>query len=206
VAVNVSAASEAVSLPVAYQLCLPESWARDRARRRAACVPPEVPFQPKWQIALSQIRCLQSEGLPAAPVVADAGYGDTTKFRDAVTAAALPYVVGVKKGDHGVARGPGLPAADVTARPRLAPHAAAPHRTPSACPPQDPGRRPAPARWQTVTWREGTRGAMRSRFARLRVRPERHGPTSIATLYALLGRALLHTLPRRWYGHTPRRR
>jgi SRSO17 transposase len=25
--------------------------------------------------------------------------------------------------------------------------------------------------WRTVTWREGTRGAMRSRFARLRVRP-----------------------------------
>jgi SRSO17 transposase len=25
--------------------------------------------------------------------------------------------------------------------------------------------------WQPVTWREGTRGAMRSRFARLRVRP-----------------------------------
>ena len=27
------------------------------------------------------------------------------------------------------------------------------------------------ATWQTVTWRKGTRGAMRSRFARLRVRP-----------------------------------
>jgi SRSO17 transposase len=29
---------------------------------------------------------------------------------------------------------------------------------------------PPPA-WRTVTWREGTRGAMRFRFARLRVRP-----------------------------------
>jgi SRSO17 transposase len=28
-----------------------------------------------------------------------------------------------------------------------------------------------PTAWRTVTWREGTRGAMRSRFARLRVRP-----------------------------------
>jgi len=43
--------------------------------------------------------------------------------------------------------------------------------------PPKPGRlrrlaaeRPASG-WQTVTWREGTRGAMRSRFARLRVRP-----------------------------------
>jgi SRSO17 transposase len=28
-----------------------------------------------------------------------------------------------------------------------------------------------PAAWQTVTWREGTRGAMRARVARVRVRP-----------------------------------
>jgi SRSO17 transposase len=28
-----------------------------------------------------------------------------------------------------------------------------------------------PTAWRTVTWRAGTRGAMRSRFARLRVRP-----------------------------------
>lgn len=45
--VSVSLANEAVSLPVAYQLYLPESCARDRAHRRAVGVPPEVPFQPK---------------------------------------------------------------------------------------------------------------------------------------------------------------
>src|ERR1700687_6143826 len=39
VAVSVSVANEAVSLPVAYQLYLPESWATDRRRRRAAGVP-----------------------------------------------------------------------------------------------------------------------------------------------------------------------
>ena len=35
VVVSVSVANDAVSLPVAYQLYLPESWARDRRRRRA---------------------------------------------------------------------------------------------------------------------------------------------------------------------------
>src|SRR6266849_1764959 len=94
VAVSVSVANEAVSLPVAYQLYLPESWAR--GRRRAVGVPEAVSFQPKWQIALGQIQTLQGEGLPQAPVVADAGYGDTTAFRDALTSAGLPYVVGVK--------------------------------------------------------------------------------------------------------------
>src|SRR5712691_611120 len=87
VAVSVSVANEAVSLPVAYQLYLPESWARDRRRRRAVGVPAAVTFQPKWQIALGQIRTLQTEEVPPAPVVADAGYGDTTAFRDALTRA-----------------------------------------------------------------------------------------------------------------------
>jgi len=45
-----------------------------------------------------------------------------------------------------------------------------------------------------------------SRRAGLPVRPERHVPTSIATVYELLGRALLHTLPCRWCGHEPRRK
>ena len=96
VAVSVSLANDAVSLPVAYRLYLPESWAQDRRRRRAAGVPDDLEFQPKWQLALAQIRTLQAEGVPSAPVVADAGYGDTTEFREALTAAGLAYVVGVK--------------------------------------------------------------------------------------------------------------
>ena len=60
-AVSVSLANEAVSLPVAYRLYLPESWAQDRRRRRAAGVPDDVVFEPKWQLALAQIRALQAE-------------------------------------------------------------------------------------------------------------------------------------------------
>jgi SRSO17 transposase len=171
VAVSVSVANDAISLPMAYQLYLPESWARDRRRRRAVGVPDPVPFQPKWQIALGQIRRLQAEGLPAAPVVADAGYGDTTEFRDALTTAAIPYAVGVK-GDTTVWRpgdaprppqrwgGRGRPPTRVR---RTATHRPVKLKTLAAELP--------PAAWRRVTWREGTRGAMRSRFARVRVRP-----------------------------------
>src|SRR5712691_3160971 len=42
VAVSVSAANDAVSVPVAYALYLPESWAHDRARRRGAGPAPHV--------------------------------------------------------------------------------------------------------------------------------------------------------------------
>ena len=171
VAVSVSVANAAVSLPVAYQLYLPESWASDRPRRRAVGVPDDVTFQPKWQIALGQIRAVLAEGVPRAPVVADAGYGDTTAFREALTAAGLAYAVGVKK--ETTAWPPG-------AAPRP------PKRWKGRGRPPTLVRRTAthipqnlkqlalalpPTAWQTVRWREGTHGAMRSRFARVRVRP-----------------------------------
>ena len=82
VAVSVSVAHERASVPVAYRLYLPEAWAQDRRRRRAAGVPDPIAFRPKWQIALEQITQLTAEGVPAAPVVADAGYGVVTAFRD----------------------------------------------------------------------------------------------------------------------------
>jgi SRSO17 transposase len=90
VAVTVTLANEAVSVPAACQLYLPESWAQDRKRRRAAGVPATVAFRPKWQIALAQIRALHAEGAPVAPVVADAAYGVVLEFRDALTAQQLP--------------------------------------------------------------------------------------------------------------------
>ena len=169
VAVSVSVANEAVSLPVAYQLYLPESW--DRRRRRVAGVPDHITFQPKWQIALGQIRTLQAEAVPPAPVVADAGYGDTTAFREALTTAGLAYIVGVKK--ETTAWPPGeapRPPKRWKRRGRPPTHV---RRTTTHTPQslkQLAVALPTTA-WRTVTWREGTRGAMRSRFTRLRVRP-----------------------------------
>ena len=169
---SVSLANEAVSVPAAYRLYLPESWARDRRRRRAAGVPDDVEFQPKWQLALAQIRALQAEGVPPAPVIADAGYGDTTDFREALMAVGLPYIVGVKGTTTvwppGQAPLPPKPRRGGRGRPATRMQRTARHRpirlkTLAA-------ERPTGA-WQTVTWREGTRGAMRSRFARVRVRP-----------------------------------
>lgn len=95
VAVSVSLANEAVSIPAAYRLYLHESWAGDRQRRRAAGVPDAVVFRTKWAIALQQIAALQDEGLPLAPVVADAGYGVVTQFRQHLTERGIPYIVGV---------------------------------------------------------------------------------------------------------------
>src|SRR4249920_899289 len=51
VAVSVSLACDQGSVPVAWQLYLPEEWSKDLVRRRAAGVPDEVHFATKTQIA-----------------------------------------------------------------------------------------------------------------------------------------------------------
>src|SRR5487761_1315681 len=55
VAVSLSVANHAASLPVAYRLYLPEAWTKDRARRKKAGVPKEIKFMTKPEIALEQI-------------------------------------------------------------------------------------------------------------------------------------------------------
>ena len=64
--------------------------------REKAGIPDEIRFLPKWKIALEQIDELLEEDLPPAPVVADAGYGDTTAFREELTEMGFSYAVGIK--------------------------------------------------------------------------------------------------------------
>lgn len=182
VAVTVTVANEAVSIPAAFTLYLPESWASDLRRRRAAGVPDDVPFRTKGQIALGQITALVGEAVPLAPVVADAGYGVVTAWRDQLTLQSIPYVVGVK-GDTTVwpeGRAP-LPPRSWQGQPGRPPTRvwrSVRHRPVSIA--KLAAALPARA-WRSLTWRQGTKGTMRSRFACVRVRPahrdeQRHAP------------------------------
>lgn len=95
VAVSISLASAQGSLPVAWQLYLPEDWAADSERRAKAGVPDEVRFATKTQIALGQLRTLLDEGAPRHCVLADAGYGVDNAFRQSLSDMGLLYAVGV---------------------------------------------------------------------------------------------------------------
>ena len=171
VAVTLSVANEAASLPVAYRLYLPEAWANDPARRALAGVPGEVEFRTKPAIALDQIGRALADGVPPGVVVTDAGYGNDTDFRDGVTAAGLPYVAGIQ-GTTGLwppGAGP-LPAAPWSGKGRPPKRLRRdPEHQPLAAEKLATGL-PAGA-WRRVTWREGTAGPLASRFAAVRVRP-----------------------------------
>jgi SRSO17 transposase len=65
VAVSLSVATTEASLPVAYQLYLPQEWADDPERRQLAGVPEEIGFATKPQIAIAQLReARQSKAVP----------------------------------------------------------------------------------------------------------------------------------------------
>src|SRR5467141_2785461 len=89
VAVSLSVTTEEASLPIAWRLYLPKEWAEDQERREKTGVQPEISFQTKPQIALEQIRKAVEEGVPVAPVLADAAYGDDTKFREGISELKL---------------------------------------------------------------------------------------------------------------------
>ena len=169
VAVSVSVANEAYSLPVGYQLYLPEVWAKDASRRREAKVPEAVEFATKPAIATALIEAIGVEHLPEI-AVADAGYGVDTAFRDRLTQLGLTYMVGITGAvslwPPGVAPLPPKRWSGKGRRPKLL------RRNDMHKPLQAKAlalQLPA-RRFRTITWREGTNQALSSRFAAVRVR------------------------------------
>lgn len=171
VAVTLSLAADHASLPIAHRLYLPQPWADDLARRTRAGVPHDVAFQTKPQIALAQIRAAVQVGVPPATVLADAGYGVDTAFRDGITELGLAYVVGIQS--HTSLWPPGtepLPPKPWSGRGR-----------PPSLIRRDAEHAPMPAKelamslpkraWRRVTWREGSNATLAGRFATVRVRP-----------------------------------
>jgi SRSO17 transposase len=127
IAVSLSIATEHASLPVAWRLTYRRLGPKMKNAARGAGVPKVISFQSKWPVALEQIRKAVRDGIPAAPTLADAAYGDNYDFREGIAGAALA-VRGRRSGtyDHvGTGR---IPAAPETAEREEAPRHAAPSR------------------------------------------------------------------------------
>jgi SRSO17 transposase len=171
IAVTLSIANHAASLPIAYRLYLPQDWADDEARRRKAHVPETVTFKTKPQIALDQIRAALAAGVSAGVVLADAAYGTNGEFRAGLTQMGVTYAVGVQANVSVWPPG---------ALPLLPKEWSGRGRRPSRLR-RDMDHRPVSVKtlamslpadaWNEVTWREGSNTPLTSRFAALRVRP-----------------------------------
>lgn len=108
IAVSVHAASDAASAPLDWRLYLPASWDDDvdsqsedaraeiTARRNRSAIPDSEHHRTKWEMAIEMVDELIEWGRIPPVVVADAGYGDSTAFRLALTAREIGYVVAVK--------------------------------------------------------------------------------------------------------------
>jgi SRSO17 transposase len=96
ITVSVHAVGKRETLPLGWRLYLPEEWCDEQERRRKAKIPDSVVFATKP--ALAAELCEQAAGweVPAAPILADAAYGDDAAFCRDLHALGLDYVVAVR--------------------------------------------------------------------------------------------------------------
>lgn len=169
VAVSLHLGTDTGCVPLVWNLYLPEAWTNDPERRAEAGIPPTVGYRTKTALALDAIDVALARGVGRRVVLADSAYGNSFDFRAALTARDLPYCVQVEPTTKAWTAPPAPstpPAYQGQGRPRRRPPR---NELPI---PQDfttlAHALPATA-WHSVTWRPGSKGPLRSRFARIPV-------------------------------------
>jgi SRSO17 transposase len=158
--------------PLAMRLYLPESWLAEARRLDRVGVPEgQRRMLTKGQIALELLDQVRAEGLPGRLVLADAGYGVSGPFRQALAGRGLHYIVGVTDELVVFTEEPSWEVPGPAARP---PRSGGRPRKRSRLKAGTP--RPVSLKalacstpLRKVTWREGTKGKLSGRFAWLRV-------------------------------------
>jgi len=167
VAVSLHLAADMSSACVGMQLFLPEDWSSDAARRKMCGVPTSVAFKRKWEIALDLLDEALAWGVRKHLVLADAGYGDITEFREGIDQRGLQYLLRVN----------GAPVVwHPDSKPRLtrSPDNSRNYYQDEKHPPITVAELAKKLTYRKVTWREGSRGWQSSRFAAVRIRTAQH--------------------------------
>jgi SRSO17 transposase len=162
--VSVTLASREVPVMVGLRLFLPESWTDDPKRMARARVPEDrQAAQTKPEIAIEEIDRVIASGACFGCVLADAGYGSSGPFREALSERGLLWAVGMSRRQNVYPADIALsfPVAKTGRRRKY----------------HVPDRAPISAelmltekKWQKITWRQGTKGGLTCRFAACRVR------------------------------------
>src|SRR5262247_1501884 len=162
--VSLTLARGEVPVMLALRLFLPESWTGNRARLDRAGVPAEYrTARTKPELALAAIDRAIAAGVRFGCVLADAGYGMSAPFRQALTARKLTWAVGIPrhlKVYPAEVRMIWPVAKRGRPRQRYVPDIL-------SIPAED---MLANVKWRAISWRTGTKGKLKARFAAVRVR------------------------------------
>ena len=175
--VSLTLARGEVPVMVTLRLFLPDSWTSDRVRLERAGVPAEHRVaQTKPEMALVEVDRMVAAGVRFGCVLADAGYGLSAPFRHGLTARGLAWAVGIPR--H-------LKVYPVDVQ--LIWPAAARGRPRQRHVPDILSKAAedmlADAKWRTVSWRTGTKGKLKARFAAVRVCTADEPPQQIRFCY-----------------------
>ena len=162
--VSLTLAQGEVPVPIALRLFLPETWTNNPDRMRRAGVPEACQAErSKPEIALADLKRALNAGVRFRAVVADAGYGISAAFRQALSALGLLWAVGIPRIQKVYPVDVQLvPAPPTRGRPRKT---LIPDREAVAA-----EKMVADQPWRSITWRHGTKGPLRAQFAAARVR------------------------------------
>jgi len=162
--VSVTLASREVPVMVGLRLFLPESWTNDAERMTRARVPLDrQQALTKPEIAIEEIDRVIASGARFGCVLADAGYGSSGPFRQALSERGLLWAVGLSRRQNVYPADVGLifPVAKTGRRRQY--HM--PDRPPVSTETMLSGER-----WHKISWRRGTKGRLTCLFAARRVR------------------------------------
>jgi SRSO17 transposase len=181
-----------VPLPLALRLYRPAEWTDDPERCDAAGIPLAARgHRTKIVLALHEIAWARAAGVRFGLVAADAAYGTSAEFRQGVAAMGYRYAVGVQSHarvdpvdaiivyptrptrarqapprqytrPRRVAEAPADPTTYPIGRLRVRPVASEPSHTVAAL--------LRGAHWQTVRWRDGTKGPLQGQWTAVRGR------------------------------------
>ena len=170
--VSLTLARGEVPVMLALRLFLPESWTSKRARLERAGVPTEYrTARTKPEMALAEIDRVIAAGVRFGCVLADAGYGMSAPFRQGLTARKLAWAVGIPRHLK-------VYPADVQMIWPVAGRGRPRQRHVPDILSMAAEDMLADATWQNISWRTGTKGKLKARFAAVRVRIADGPPTA----------------------------
>ncbi|ALC10642.1 transposase [Sphingopyxis sp. 113P3] len=162
--VSVTLASGEVPVMVGLRLFLPESWTDDAPRMERARVPQERQVaRTKPEIAIEEIDRVIASGTRFGCVLADAGYGASGPFRQALSERGLRWAVGMSRRQNVYPADTGLIFPEAATGRRRKYHV--PDRTAVSA-----EKMLGEEKWKKISWRRGTKGKLTCKFAACRVR------------------------------------